>query len=98
MDYCFTVAFALFITIFGRVLASGPCYNHQDETYNAHFKPSSCRSTCTVTPFFSPDNSVNAYVSVIQDAKENIDLLEPGKINKLYIILFIFSHIIIIYI
>lgn len=57
---------------------SDPCYDHQKETYSAQFNPTYCRSTCTVTPFFSPDHSVDAYLSLIEDARENIDLLEPG--------------------
>ena len=64
--------------MFIALLESKPCYDHQKETYKEQFKAASCSSTCTVTPFFSPDHSVDAYVSMIEDARENIDLLEPG--------------------
>ena len=61
------------------VSASSPCYDHQTETYSTRFKPAGCDSDCSITPFFSPDHSVDAYVRTINDAESTIDLLEPGE-------------------
>ena len=74
------------ISIFLAVLSSGISskleYDHQEETYIAKFKPRGpCSTTCTVTPFFSPDHSVDAYVSMIEEARKNIDLFEPGLLQ-----------------
>ena len=69
----------LILCLFSCGICYSPCYDHQEDTYDAQFKPTECGSKCTVTPFFSPDHSVDAYVSLMKDAKENIDLLEPGK-------------------
>lgn len=71
--------FLLFLLVVGLVSASTPCYDHQKETYHAQFRPVSCSQPCSVTPFFSPDHSIDAYVDVINSAEENIDLMEPGK-------------------
>ena len=62
--------------------SSAPCYDHQDATYKTQFDPTECNVECTVTPFFSPDHSVSAYVSVIKAAAESIDVLEPGNKKK----------------
>ena len=58
--------------------ASDPCYDHQSATYRAKFKPTSCEADCTVTPFFSPDHSVDTYVSLIDSATESVDIYTPG--------------------
>ena len=55
------------------------CYDHQTATYNARFTSADCSQTCTVTPFFSPDNSIETYVNLIKAAKESIDIYTPGK-------------------
>lgn len=62
--------------------SSAPCYDHQYATYKTQFDPTECNVECTVTPFFSPDHSVTAYVSVIKAAAESIDVLEPGNKKK----------------
>ena len=59
-------------------VASDNCYDHQTETYEARFAPAGCTKTCTVTPFFSPDTSILTYVTLIEDAKESIDIYTPG--------------------
>ncbi len=58
---------------------SDNCYDHQTETYDARFNPTQCTSTCTVTPFFSPDTSLDTYTSLIESATESIDIYTPGK-------------------
>ena len=58
--------------------ASDNCYDHQTETYDARFSPTSCIKTCTVTPFFSPDTAILTYVSLIEDAEDTIDIYTPG--------------------
>ena len=56
------------------------CYDHQTETYDARFQPAVCTGTCTVTPFFSPDTSINTYVKLIKTAKESIDIYTPSEL------------------
>ena len=58
--------------------ASDPCYDHQKLNYSAQFEPTACAATCTVTPFFSPDTSVEAYVALIESATASIDIFTPG--------------------
>jgi len=58
---------------------SQPCYDHQIDDYVAKFEVAQCNEQCTVTPFFSPDHSIDTYVDLIQSAKESIDLYTPGK-------------------
>lgn len=68
------VAYAqLFCCVAGRY-----CYDHQTETYDARFKPTYCTKSCTVTPFFSPDTSIDVYLSLIEAAKESIDVYTPS--------------------
>ena len=66
------------------ISASSPCYDHQKDTYATKFKPAGCDSECIVTPFFSPDHSVDAYVQTINDAQSSIDLLEPGERESMH--------------
>ena len=58
-----------------------PCYDHQKETYRAEYRPADCTQACTVTPFFSPDHSIDAYMQLIDGAEESIDLLEPSNLQ-----------------
>jgi len=60
-------------------LSTDLCYNHQMQSYDARFNPTSCEETCTVTPYFSPDHSVDTYVKLIQSATESIDIYTPGE-------------------
>ena len=64
--------------LLGAAAASDNCYDHQTETYDARFQPADCSRACTVTPFFSPDTSVFTYASLIEQAKESIDIYTPG--------------------
>lgn len=43
------------------------------------YKGTYCRMECTVTPFFSPDNSIKTYISLIEAAERSIDLMTPGE-------------------
>ena len=66
-----------------------PCYDHQKETYRAEYRPADCTQACTVTPFFSPDHSIDAYMQLIDGAEESIDLLEPSNLQHTQ---YIFLH------
>ena len=55
------------------------CYDHQTSDYNSQFKPSECGQQCTVTPFFSPDHSLDVYLELIASAQESIDIFTPGQ-------------------
>ncbi len=54
------------------------CYDHQNTDYKAQFYPTECKQKCSVTPFFSPDHSVDVYLDLIQTATETIDIYTPG--------------------
>ena len=71
--------FSAFAACLGLALSSDPCYDHQTQTYDARFKPASnCEDMCTVTPYFSPDHSLDTYISLIESATETIDIYTPG--------------------
>ncbi len=55
------------------------CYDHQTVDYKAHFSPVQCGQSCSVTPFFSPDHSVDMYMDLIESATESIDIYTPGE-------------------
>lgn len=61
-------------------VAASYCYDHQTETYDARFKPTYCMKSCTVTPFFSPDTSIDAYLNLIETANESIDIYTPSTL------------------
>jgi len=67
-------------------VGSDPNYDHQTGTYQAKYKGTYCRLLCTATPFFSPDLSIQTYVSLIQSAETSIDLLTPGTRNLWYFV------------
>ena len=69
----------LLLAFSGGAHGSGYCWDHQQKTYNATFKPGTCGGTCTVTPFFSPDTSLPAYVQLIDAAQTSIDIYTPSK-------------------
>ena len=74
--------FSAFAASLGLALSSDLCYNHQTQTYDARFKPASnCEDMCTVTPYFSPDHSLDTYVSLIESATETIDIYTPGELQ-----------------
>lgn len=58
---------------------SPTCYDQQVDTYMTRFKATECKAECTITPFFSPDHSIDTYVDLIESAEESIDLYTPGK-------------------
>lgn len=74
--------FSAFAASLGLALSSDLCYNHQTQTYDARFKPdSNCEDMCTATPYFSPDHSLDTYVSLIESATETIDIYTPGELH-----------------
>ena len=76
--------FLAFAACLGLALSSDLCYNHQTQTYDARFKPASnCEDMCTVTPYFSPDHSLDTYISLIESATETIDIYTPGQLHVL---------------
>lgn len=62
--------------------AKRDCYNHQTETYNVQdkFKPQTCSQLCSVMPFFSPENSIEAHLKMIEEAQENITIANPSQL------------------
>ena len=57
------------------------CYDHQTDTYHANdmFSLKTCSQSCTVTPFFSPDNALEAHMKLIDEAQESITIANPSK-------------------
>lgn len=55
------------------------CFDHQTADYTSQFDPAECNKKCTVTPFFSPDHSLDTYMDLIQSATETIDIYTPGE-------------------
>ena len=79
-------ATAVFLCLASAVLSApqsrDPAYDHQNKTYTATHKPSYCRSACSVSPFFSPDHSIDTYVKLIEEAEKSIDLFTPGEYSE----------------
>ena len=79
-------ATAVFLCLASAVLSApqsqDPSCDHQTKTYTATHKPSYCSSPCSVTPFFSPDHSIDTYVKLIEEAEESIDLFTPGEKDR----------------
>ena len=51
----------------GVAASSDPDYDHQTETYTAHFNPVTVTDQAmTLTPFFSPDHSIDTLTNMIQ--------------------------------
>lgn len=61
-----------------KLSSAATCYDHQTTDYSSRFEPAECGQTCTVTPFFSPDHSLDVYLDVINSATESIDIFTPG--------------------
>ena len=72
------VFFCLASIVSSATQSDHDCY-HQTETYTSTHKPSYCSTTCSATPFFSPDHSIDTYVKLIEEAEESIDLSTPGE-------------------
>lgn len=76
---------AYYLLISSLLLAKGAtktnpdCFDHQNVNYHSQFQETECNEKCTVTPFFSPDHSVDTYLDLIQSAEKTIDLYTPGK-------------------
>ena len=78
----FFVAELLFLAIAQLAATDTRCYDHQSADYSSRFEPAECGQTCTVTPFFSPDHSLDVYLDVINSATESLDIFTPGAIAK----------------
>lgn len=61
-------------------LSTDSSYSHdpQKEDYHVKFNPSACSDSCTVTPFFSPEHSMDVYLALINEANEAIDIFQPS--------------------
>lgn len=77
--FAITAVLLCLASIVSAAPQSDPAYDHQTKTYTSSHKPSYCLSTCSATPFFSPDHSIDTYVKLIQEAEESIDLFTPGE-------------------
>ena len=56
-----------------------PSFDHQQKTYKASFEPVSAQNLdMSLTPFFSPDHSIDTLVGLINEAKTSIDIETPG--------------------
>jgi phosphatidylserine/phosphatidylglycerophosphate/cardiolipin synthase-like enzyme len=66
------------LLLLGEGARGSYCWDHQRETYHPWLNPASCSQTCSVIPFFSPDTSIDAYVSLIEAARTSIDIYTPS--------------------
>jgi phosphatidylserine/phosphatidylglycerophosphate/cardiolipin synthase-like enzyme len=58
---------------------SDPSFDHQVKTYSSSFQPLSLQNAkLTLTPFFSPDHSIDTLVDLINGAKVSLDIQTPG--------------------
>jgi phosphatidylserine/phosphatidylglycerophosphate/cardiolipin synthase-like enzyme len=55
-----------------------PSYDHQNVTYDATTAPVQAVASLTVTPFFSPDHSVDTQTALVQSAQNIIRIGIPG--------------------
>lgn len=78
---CASLIIFLLLTVL-QTEAKIDCYNHQTETYNVQdkFKPQRCSQLCSVMPFFSPGNSVEAHLKMIEEAQESIIIANPSQL------------------
>lgn len=70
----------LTLHLVATVYCSADCYDHQSIDYKPQFSPSECNKKCIVTPYFSPDHSLDTYLELIQSATESIDIYTPGEL------------------
>lgn len=75
---CLLLLFQLVAAVYGGDVS---CYDHQATDYKAQFSPAECNQRCTVTPYFSPDHSLDTYLDLIQSATESIDIYTPGELQ-----------------
>ena len=75
-SFSLLLALSLAAAVRGEVI----CFDHQTKDYTSHFKPTECNAKCTVTPFFSPDHSLDTYLDLIESAEESIDIYAPGNL------------------
>ncbi|XP_003388786.2 PREDICTED: uncharacterized protein LOC100635321 [Amphimedon queenslandica] len=55
------------------------CFDHQIGKYhaNSEFVSKTCSQSCTVMPFFSPDNALEAHLNLFEEAQESITIVNP---------------------
>ena len=73
------IAVLVLFTVVKLASAETRCYDHQTTDYSSQFEPAECGQQCTVTPFFSPDHSLDVYLDLISSAQETIDIFTPGS-------------------
>eukprot|EP00941_MAST-03F_sp_MAST-3F-sp1_P004969 g4969.t1 len=74
--------FSFLATVFAEqpigLRGSDPSFDHQTKTYKSHFKPVEVTGELDLTPFFSPDHSLDFETSLIGSAKKTLDVGTPG--------------------
>jgi len=69
----------LLLVHIAQILADAdPSYDHQTKTYTANISPQSSTGLMTLTPFFSPDNSIDVETQLILNAQDSVDIGAPG--------------------
>ena len=77
-----SVAVLLLVTGVAKLAdAQARCYDHQTTDYRSRFDPAECGQQCTVTPFFSPDHSLDVYLDFIASAQDSLDIFTPGQLH-----------------
>ena len=87
------LCFLYFLALFSIFQAKKVCYYHQKDNYIVQDKlnPEQCGNKCSVMPFFSPGNAIEAHISMIEDASDSIVIANPSKYNWLLLLyLYIF--------
>lgn len=71
--------FLYFLALFSIFQAKNVCYYHQKDDYTVQdiFNPKQCGKKCSVMPFFSPGNAIEAHISMIEDASDSIVIANP---------------------
>lgn len=58
---------------------SDMCYHHQQVQYSHMFRPvGECDQICDIIPFVSPDNTLEAYLTIVTSAKSKIQVFTPA--------------------
>ena len=86
--------FLYFLALFSIFQAEHVCYYHQKDDYTVQdkFNPKQCGKKCSVMPFFSPGNAIEAHISMIEDASDSIMIANPSKYNQLLLLYLYILH------
>lgn len=68
----------LFVALVRCQTPQDPTYDHQTVTYDATIQPVETQASLTVTPFFSPDHSIDTETTLVQGAQSIIKFGIPG--------------------